>query len=175
MKNRTIVLWIFIIISIISTSALITLVVVKPHFRMENRDNHHHFNDNNQEYDNVREMLVEKLNLNEEQIQLFQQEKVTHFATVEPVFDTIMIVRSALFEELKIDNPDTIKVNEYVEQIANLERILQMESVHHMLNLKSFLDPVQVDSLFAFFSSHMMPTHGTHHRKTGRVNNYHCR
>ena len=174
MKTKTTLLWVFIIISMISTSALVTLVVVKPNFGTEPKP----FppENNFQQENNVGgDLLIDNLNLDEEQFELFRAEKMNHLSHVEPIFDSISNLRSALFAELQLANPDTAKVDFYVDQIAGLERTLQMEAVHHMLNLKTFLEPVQVDSLFAFFSRRMMPMHSTRHHQSGRRNNQHCR
>ncbi|PLW91964.1 MAG: hypothetical protein C0592_13295 [Marinilabiliales bacterium] len=172
MNNKNILLWVFIIISVISTSALVTLVVVKPNLGPPPGPVTQDFNDNM--HQGGRDVLIDKLNLTDEQFEYFRAEKLNHLALVEPIFDTIMMVRQSLFTELQQENPDTMKVDEYVEKIASLERDLQMETVHHMLSLKSFLDPVQVDSLFAFFERRMIPMHNAGHRQKGRKNNKHC-
>lgn len=172
MKNKTILLWVFIIISLISTSALVTLVVVKPNFAYLSFPVNENFN-SNINYGN-KDYLIDKLNLTDEQFEFFMAEKMNHLAKVEPIFDSIIKIRKELFAELRKNVPDTVKVDIYLDKIAGLERDLQMETVRHMLNLKTFLDPVQVDSLFSFFSCRMMPRNHPHrsnnHRKYHRQN-----
>ncbi|MBN2729469.1 MAG: hypothetical protein JXR53_09625 [Bacteroidales bacterium] len=173
MKNKSILLWIFIIISVISTSALVTLVLVKTNFSHDHRPFHHEMN--NQDSCHQKDALISSLNLDEEQLKLFNEEKTNHIVLVGPIFDSIMQIRSLMIDELKLENPDTVKIQSYVEGISVLEKELQMESVHHMLNMKKFLNPVQIDSLFSFFGRRMMPGHPNHHRKSEGNHQRHCK
>lgn len=171
MKNKSLLLWIFIVISIISSSALITVVLIKPAFYSNERPYFHQFNDDQ----NFRGMsMVKILDLDENQKDLFLQEKQKHHAAIIPIFDSIMTIRTRMFEELRNEKPDMDLVNTYVLNISQYEARLQMESVYHLMNMKSFLNEVQIDSMFSIFSRKMMPGHSNQHSRRGNPQK-HCR
>ncbi len=164
MKNKSLLLWIFIVISVVSTSALLTVVLLKPAFYSNERPPFHQFNDN-QNFQ--RKSMMEILNLDENQKELFMQEKQKHHVAIMPIFDSIMTTRARMFTELRKEIPDTENINIYILNISQYEARLQMESVYHLLNMKSFLNEVQIDSMFSIFSRRMMPGHPTQHSRRG--------
>lgn len=155
MKNKNLVIWILAIISTVSSTALVTLWLVRPaapHFRpFHNNDScvTRRIEGHNQ--------LMKSLNLNEEQEAKFLAQRDIHRNKVQPLFDSIGGLREKLFNEISKEKPDTSILNSLMAEIAKEEAALQREATSHMLALKTFLEPIQVDSMISFYSKAMMP------------------
>jgi len=155
MKNKNTIIWILAVISTFSTTALVTLSLIRP-AAPEFKPFHHNNNEcvQNKECDSK---MMQRLNLNEEQKELFINQRKAHHAKVDPIFDSLRCLRSQLFAEVDKDTPDTLVINTYITKISEQETFLQKEGVANMLSMKEFLDPVQMDTLISIFSKAMMP------------------
>jgi len=85
-----------------------------------------------------------------------QSEKVCsinaqHRAMSEPIASQLKEKRSELLEELSTENPDTILLRKYAEEIGDLQKDLQMASIRQYLDLKSVCDSCQCQRLSSFY------------------------
>lgn len=145
-----VLMWIFIVISVISTTALVTMSVSRC-------NSHRNMSEKKGFCKNHKDRLLEKLNLTDEQKSLYDAEKLSHRERTRPFFDSILDTRKFMFEELKKDEPSQVVVDSCVSVIALYEGKMQNETAVHILNMKTFLNAVQVDSLFSFFTKKMIP------------------
>lgn len=151
MKNKNLIIWILAIISTVSTTALITMAV------SNNTTKNCCVRQNDFRARNNSGYLIKKLNLNDEQKNLFIKSKEEHFDKIFPIFSNIRAYRDTFFQELKKENPDSNIINNCVENISEYEKDIQIESKNHLLNLKTFLNKTQFDSLISFHSKAMNP------------------
>lgn len=156
MKNKNTIIWILAIISTISTTALITLWLIRP-AAPEMRPFHHKSDSDCSKTKQCDNRMVEKLNMNPEQAEKYMAQRKTHHEKVDPVFDSLRSLRTKLFEEMDKSTPDSAVINSCIANISKQEAIVQREGVNHILYMKSFLDPVQFDSLMSIHSHAMMP------------------
>ncbi|NLL29114.1 MAG: hypothetical protein GX259_09980 [Bacteroidales bacterium] len=151
MKNKNLIIWILAIISIVSTTALVTLAISNSTTQKYCVKHNNFKKRRNGGY------LIKKLNLNDEQKDLFIKSKKEHFDKIFPIFGNIRTYRDTLFQELKKENPDSNIINNCVENISEYEKDIQIESNNHLLNVKKFLNKTQFDSLISFHSKAMNP------------------
>lgn len=165
MKNKNTIIWILSIISIVSTTALITFWIIRPSapdIRPFNRNLNRQHNTNM----HCDQNLMVRLNLDQEQKNEFNKERSLHHTTIKPIFDSLRILRTKLFNELDKENPDSAIINSCISAISDQEKIIQQESVHHILSMKKFLNPTQFDTLISIHSQAMMPVRkGTHNNR----------
>jgi Spy/CpxP family protein refolding chaperone len=157
MKNKNIIIWLLAIISITSTSALVTLLLTKPD---ANQQMCHSSKQKNRPDSNCHEKkLMSRLQLDEEQKTKFINQRKIHYRTITPVFDSLKILRTKLFEELKANDPDSNSISLFINKISEQETIIQREGVSHILEMKKILNPSQFDTLINIYSRAMIPAH----------------
>ena len=155
MKNKNLIIWILAIISTISTTALVTMWLIHPAPPQCGPDkmNRQHCDS----YKGCESKIMKSLNLDSSQKTLFLQENEFHHKRVEPVFDSLRLLRTQLFDEVEKENPDSVLIKDCIEKISEQEQILQTEGISHIMAMKKFLAPVQIDSLISIYSRAMMP------------------
>ncbi|PKP04386.1 MAG: hypothetical protein CVU11_05005 [Bacteroidetes bacterium HGW-Bacteroidetes-6] len=174
MTKKNITIWILAVVSTVSTTALITLWLIRPAVPDFRGYHQNHFK--SQQHERMeKDRLIKKLNLRPEQENKFFDSRAAHKQRIMPIFENIGQLREIIFTELEKDNSDTVLINDAIEKISVYEANLQKESVNYMLSMKEFLDPVQVDSMLVFFSKAMMPMgrcehDSTHHKCRQNLN-----
>jgi len=157
MKNKNLIIWILAIISTVSTTALITLWLMRP---PHPEDGYSAPGEKNCTTANMKECegkMMQSLKLNEDQKKQFNTQRDAHHARVKPIFDSIRVLRSHLFNEVEKLHPDSTAINTYIDKIAEQESRLQKEGVENIIQMKKFLNTEQIDSMIAFHSRAMMP------------------
>lgn len=154
--KKNVIIWILSAISIVSVTALITILISLHGCDPRYMDHEMHPNKNNNRHGGG-QGLMSAINMNPAQTDQFVNIRGNHHARVMPVLDEIRKLRQEFFNLLHQDQVDSVKLNAQILLIADAEVKLQKESARFLLELKTILDPVQQDSLFQFMSRHMDP------------------
>jgi len=156
MKNKNIIIWILAIISTVSTTALITLWLIRP-AAPDMPPFHHSKNKQHEKSFCCEKKMMDRLNLNAEQKEKFLAQRDSHHKKIDPMFDSLRSLRTKLFDELDNDAPDSAIINSCIMKISEQEAIVQREGVENILSMKKFLNPSQFDTLITIHSHAMMP------------------
>ena len=170
MKNKNVIIWILAIVSTVTTTALITLWLMRPPAPEPGQCAPGMKNCNTANMKECEGKMMQSLKLNEEQKKQFTSQREAHHARVKPIFDSIRILRSQLFDEVEKQNPDSAAINNSIKKIAEQESLLQKEGVENIIQMKKFLNPEQIDSMIAFHSRAMMPMGRMPHKKSSHHN-----
>ncbi|KPJ59349.1 MAG: hypothetical protein AMJ46_11475 [Latescibacteria bacterium DG_63] len=99
--------------------------------------------------------LREHLKLDESQIAEFQARRSSFESEIERVREDMEQKREALMEELRAESPDTLRIDQLVEEIGALQAQLQKRAIRHMLQEQSILTPEQREKFFSMFAKHL--------------------
>jgi Spy/CpxP family protein refolding chaperone len=88
-------------------------------------------------------ILFRELNLNDEQVLFYQNEKDKHFAKIHQIRDEMDFYHRLIHEELFSENPDTLRMNNFADSIGILNARFEKANLNHFTNLKKQLNPEQ--------------------------------
>ena len=97
------------------------------------------------------DFLKQELGLSEQQAKEFQAHMQRSRTEMEPIRDSIRIMRAELMFELTKQEPDAQRLNQLAEEIGALEVDLKKKSITHMLEGKTLLTPEQQKKFFSHF------------------------
>ncbi|MFA6403895.1 MAG: hypothetical protein WCX31_20035 [Salinivirgaceae bacterium] len=106
-------------------------------------------NERNKENSNYRKnrmdkgILVKELNLHDEQVLFYQNERKIHFVKIHLLRDEIDKYQRLIREELFSYNPDTSRMNNYADSIGILNARFEKANLIHFTNIKKQLTPEQ--------------------------------
>ncbi len=111
------------------------------------------------------DFLKQELGLSEHQAKEFQMHTERFRTEMEPIHDSIRIMRAELMSELTEQEPDAGRLNQLAEEIGALEVDLKKKLITHMLEGKALLTPEQQRKFFSHFREgldrmHPMRDHG---------------
>lgn len=99
-----------------------------------------------------RAMLINKLELNKEQEEVFFEMKRQHRKKIFPIIDSVRIIRAKFLDDLTAQNEeDSVSLFDYAKQISEIETMLQIETLKYFLELKKILNPEQFEKLVKHF------------------------
>jgi Spy/CpxP family protein refolding chaperone len=115
--------------------------------------------------------LREHLGLDDSQIAEFEARRESFERDNEKLHDRMEERRKALMEELRAEYPDTLRIDQIVDEIGTLQADLQKRALRHMLQEQEILTPEQREKFFSMFDRHFhqrgqMPW-GSHRRSKG--------
>jgi hypothetical protein len=96
--------------------------------------------------------LKDQLKLSEPQAVQFKTERDTFYTHVNLDFDALENKRVEMIQELTKSVPDTAVLYNIAESMGDLHGDIKREVVNHMLKLKSFCNPVQVQKLDSMYN-----------------------
>lgn len=98
-----------------------------------------------------RGMVIQYLQLDENQINQYDQIRHQYNAQIASIRDSMLYIRKTMIQELKSDTPDTLKLNFLATEVGRLEGRINIVMNHHLLKLKQICRPNQcilLDSLY---------------------------
>ena len=91
----------------------------------------------------VGEFLVHELNLNDNQVKLFDELKRAHHEKVEKIQKELHVMHDSYFDLLKSDNVDSTKVNSIADQMSALQKETELITFNHFKDVRNILTPEQ--------------------------------
>lgn len=120
--------------------------------------------------DGRRDFLKQELGLSEQQAKEFRTHMERFRTEIQPIHDSIGIMRTELMFELTEQEPDAGRLNQLAEEIGALEVDLKKKSITHMLEGKTLLTPEQQKKFFSHFRKGLDRMHPVrdHGKRFGR-------
>lgn len=87
--------------------------------------------------------LIQELDLNEKQRELFRNERTLHFAAVRILKDSIIIENQLLLDMVFTEKADSAKILGQHSKILQLQERIESLKIQHFLKLNSFCDDEQ--------------------------------
>lgn len=114
--------------------------------------NHHNKEDKRDFAQRGFDYLKEQLNLSESQADLFKIERDTFFKHLNVSFDGLEEKRIEMVKELSTNKPDTAFLYSIADSMGYLHGAIKREVVHHMLKLRSYCNPAQIQKLDSMYN-----------------------
>ncbi|HCC30909.1 MAG TPA: hypothetical protein DEQ03_12815 [Marinilabiliales bacterium] len=89
--------------------------------------------------------LVKELQLNTEQAEFYQTSRKKHFKEMRKLKHEIGRTKILIHEEIFSENPDTTKINQWIDSIGVLNIQFERNNYRHFLQPKTHLDEKQID------------------------------
>lgn len=87
--------------------------------------------------------LIEKLNLNEEQVKLFDGLREEHFSQMKALQEHIKVEKEALYDVLQDPNADSAKSTKHMQTIMRYEEQLERITFEHFKQVRAICNPQQ--------------------------------
>ena len=130
MESSKLSFWkIFAIILLISNTAILAFVFFEKPTRADNKG--------------PANFIIKELNLNEAQIENFNQLKFAHQDSVQRLKNTGRELRENYFKLLRNDTTDNILADQLLIQIANNQKAIEQITYEHFQSVKNICDSVQ--------------------------------
>jgi len=147
-KGKNLVLILLFMLLIINIAMIVTIFVFPKKNIEENREFHR-----SHKFKNM-ECLIESLNLREDQEAKFSELRDGHRRKIFSLIDSTRNIRHSMLNELlKYDNLDTTILNKFPSKIAEMEKIIQFETISYFLRMREILDKPQYEELVNNFKN----------------------
>jgi Spy/CpxP family protein refolding chaperone len=120
-------------------------------------------------------LLCRELNLSSEQMERVQLLRKTFHQSVGPTSQALLTKRMALIDQFMFDKPDTIQINQIVQEIAGLQIKLQNQVVHYIAQEKKILQPEQQQRFFEILKTRLLREARYHGAQDLNLVNLSCR
>jgi hypothetical protein len=140
-KNR-LIFWLLLFLVVINISALVTFFLFYSGQKKQSSQN-----TGKQSFS----MFQKELSLTPIQSEKVCSINAQHRSISEPVSTALKEKRSQLLEELSLEQPDTLLLRKYAEEIGDLQKEMQMALIRHYLDLKTVCDSCQCQKLSSFY------------------------
>jgi uncharacterized membrane protein len=132
MKVRTLV-YLVIVLILINVAALATIVIQ----RVNRFDRPRGFDN----YRGSERTSPPDFQLSDEERQAMERARADFAENVKPIVDSLSNVRRALFDELKLEKPDSAIVNEEIETLGALQTRIQKRMINRFLSDRDIMKP----------------------------------
>lgn len=147
-KGKNLVLILLFMLLIINIAMMITFFVF-PNKNIDRKNDFH----KNHKFKNM-ECLVENLNLREDQEAKFTELRDAHKRKIFSLIDSTRNIRHSMLNELLMyENTDSASLNKFPHQIAEMEKIIQIETISYFLRMREILDKPQYEELVNNFKN----------------------
>lgn len=140
-KNR-LIFWLLLFLVVINISALVTFFFYYSGQKKQSADI---------AGENSFRVFQKELSLTPIQSEKVCSINAQHRTRSEPIASALKEKRSELLEELSTENPDTLLLTKYAEEIGALQKELQLASIRQYLDLKVVCDSCQCRKLSSFY------------------------
>jgi|WetSurMetagenome_2_1015567.scaffolds.fasta_scaffold214413_1 hypothetical protein len=140
-KNR-LIFWLLLFLVVINISALVTFFLYYSSQQKQPAEN---------AGENSFRVFQKELSLTPIQSEKVCSINARHRSRSEPIASALKEKRAELLEELSTENPDTILLSKYAEEIGALQKELQLTSIRQYLDLKVVCDSCQCRKLSSFY------------------------
>jgi hypothetical protein len=140
-KNR-LIFWLFLFLVVINISALVTFFLYYSGQKKHSAE---------KAGENSFRVFQKELSLTPIQSEKVCSINAQHRTRSEPIASALKEKRSELLEELSAENPDTLLLTKYAEEIGALQKELQLASIRQYLDLKVVCDSCQCRKLSSFY------------------------
>jgi len=140
-KNR-LIFWLLLFLVVINISALVTFFLYYSGQKKQSAEN---------AGESSFRVFQKELSLTPIQSEKVCSINAQHRSRSEPISSALKEKRSELLEELSTENPDTLLLTKYAEEIGALQKELQLASIRQYLDLKVVCDSCQCRKLSSFY------------------------
>ncbi len=92
-------------------------------------------------------IMKERLELSDEQAQLFERIRDKHFTQTNPLHADMRRIRLELMEQIFVTEPDDVVIEKLLDEFAAKQREFESQLFAHFLELKNVCQPDQLDEL----------------------------
>lgn len=100
----------------------------------------------------VDNFIEKELNLSEDQIIKFEENRKKHMQQTKALHDAIFFKKEKLINELFIPKVDSLEIRKLSEEIGMMQTAIEMQNNSHILELKSICNPEQQEKLKFIFN-----------------------
>lgn len=116
-----------------------------------------------------RHYIIEKLDLSDEQIDIYKKSKREHFKRMQLLKDSIHLKKELIHEEMFKQTPDTLLIKQLSDSIGQLNAKFEKHNYQHFLEIKNILDDNQRDKFKLLIKDASSKKHRHYKRKGNKL------
>lgn len=159
-RKMKLAIWVVVILTVTNLATIATIV-----YHSYERGHKPPFQENSKDHQGPGKFFLQKeLGLNPQQEEKFLVNRNTFFNESKIVFTELESKRNAIIKEISKENPDTVLLFQYSNDIGKLHATLKGLTIRHLLVLKKICNKEQNSKLDSLYQRLIGPEGGMRHR-----------